>query len=100
MRSSTITSSFASVVTFVIQVSAAAVASRSLLSRHMREHTGYRLGTWLDGMAWLLKDQSLMQQGNLLPQLHKPAHALACGIAAPAVCYTPRLSQTRGNWRG
>lgn len=100
MRNSTISTSFAAVITRVINVLAVAgVAVRSFLHHLMTgEHTGYRLEQRQPGFSGDRYDLGNPQAGNKRPAMLQPA--MAYGIAAQSVCSAPRLSQTRASWRG
>jgi hypothetical protein len=101
MRSSTIISSSASVITSVINVLANAVVdSRSfLMLTSMCEPMGYRLEQRQEGLSGV-KNLGNRQSGHKHPRLHLPTQVMAFGIATQAVCPAPRLSRTRASWRG
>jgi hypothetical protein len=100
MRNTTLSTSFASVITQVINaVAVADVAVRSFLHHFlMREQLGYRLERRQPGFAGGSLDLGDPQGGDKRPALLQPA--MAYGIAAQTVCLTHRLSQTRASWRG
>ena len=98
MRNFSISILFASVVTRVINVVAAGIATRSFLYLTMREHTGNRFEQCqADSLGQLLLGKLL--PGSKRPEM-QPAYALASGISAQTVCPAPRLSQARASWRG